>query len=175
MNRFGNSVDKTTLISVYYAHVNSHLTYMMPIWGYSASQHLIKSLQVAQNQSLRSLFRSDYYSNGLSTEQIREKYKILSVSQNLTYNTALLGFKIKRGLIKNDVQINTQNQFHSYSTRSAGNLYQQTYRTNAGKYLTSRIIAIELNKLPPNIKESSSIHAFKKNVKSLLLTEEVLI
>lgn len=157
MNRFGNSVDKSTLNSIYYAHVNSHISYLLPIWGNSTTQNLLNSLQVSQNQAIRSLFRRDYFAHGLSTQQIREKYNILSIQQNVRYGMALLAFRIKRGLIKNDIQLNTNEQRHSHSTRTAGNIYQQTYRTNSGKHLTSRIIAVEYNNLPPHLKNSRSI------------------
>lgn len=59
LNRMGNTVDRSTLTSIYYAHVNSHLSYVAPVWGFAATDTLLNSLQVAQNQSLRSLFRSD--------------------------------------------------------------------------------------------------------------------
>lgn len=107
MSRFGNTVDKNTLISIYYAHINSYLTYMIPIWGNATTQTLITSLQVIQNQALRSLFRTDYFANGMSTDEIRKKHCILFIRQNIKYFTALLAFKIKKGLIKNDIVLNT--------------------------------------------------------------------
>lgn len=110
--RIGNNVDKKTLISIYYAYVNSHLTYMSPIWGNSTTQILINTLQVIQNQALRAIFRTDYYANGISTDKIRQKYKILSVHQNIKYNTTMLAFKIKKGMIKSDVQLNLVNTVH---------------------------------------------------------------
>lgn len=89
VNLFGNAVDKNTLKSIYYAHVNSHLSYMAPVWGITSTDALLNALQVAQNQSLRSLFRDDYYANGLSTDEIRKKHNILSIRQNIQYNTTL--------------------------------------------------------------------------------------
>lgn len=170
MKRFGKNVDGKTLISMYHAYVNSHISYMSPVWGNSATQIHINNVQVAQNQALRSIFRKDYYVEGLSTEEIRVKYNLLSVRQNVQYNTALLAFKIKRGLIKTDIQINTINNVHSHNTRSTGNIYQASFRTNSGKTLTARLIAIEFNNLPNEIKNSQSIFAFRKRLKIFLLT-----
>lgn len=170
MNRLGNTVDKNTLISLYYAHVNSHISYMSPLWGNAATDTLLNSLQVVQNQALRSLFRVDYYANGLGTEEIRNKHKILSIRQNIQYNTATLAFKIKNGQIKSNIQLNEINSRHSYPTRQSRNLYQCGFRTNSGKHLTSRIIAIEYNKLPTIIQNSQSIFTFKKNLKTQILT-----
>lgn len=168
IGRIGNAVNKTTLISIYYAHVNSHLSYLAPVWGNAATDILLNALQVAQNQALRSLFRIDYYANGLCTEDIRKKHNILSVKLNIRYNTAMLAYKIKNNLIKTNIQIDLVNQRHTYATRNATNVYQHGYRTNSGKHLTSRIIAIEYNRLPPNIRNSQSLHKFKKNTKELL-------
>lgn len=169
INRIGNAVDSGTLKSIYYAHVNSHLAYLTPVWGNAATEVLLNALQVAQNQSLRSLFRTDYYANGLSTVEIRKKHKILSVRQNIKYNTAMLAFKIKNGLIKSDIQLNLVNQRHTYATRNATNMQQPRFRTNSGKYMTTRIIAIEYNNLPINIQNCNSNYSFKKNVKEFLL------
>lgn len=169
LNRMGNTVDRSTLTSIYYAHVNSHLSYVAPIWGFAATDTLLNSLQVAQNQSLRSLFRSDYYANGLSTDDIRKKYAILSVRQNIRYNTAMLAYKMRNSLVKTDVQINLINQRHSYSTRGASDVLQGSFRTNSGKYMTSRTVAIEFNKLPINVRNCQSIYTFKKHAKAFIL------
>lgn len=170
VNRLGNEVDKSTLKSIYYAHVNSHLSYMAPVWGIASTDAILNTLQVAQNQSLRSLFRVEYYANGLSTDEIRKKHNILSVRQNIQYNTAMLAYSIKNNLIKTNIQLNLINQIHTYSTRSATNIHHQSFRTNSGKHLTTRVVAIEYNKLPTNIQNSQSIHTFKKHVKSYILT-----
>lgn len=169
INRLGNSVNKNTLLSIYYAHVNSHISYLSPIWGNAATDMLLNSLQVVQNQALRSLFRIDYYSNGLSTDEIRNKHKILSIRQNIQYNTAMLAFKVKKGLIKSNIQLNLINTLHSYPTRQSRNLSQSAFRTNSGKHLTSRAVAIEYNKLPINIKNCQTVFTFKKHIKAHIL------
>lgn len=165
VNRIGNVVDKNTLKSIYYAHVNSHLSYMAPICGFAATEALLNALQVAQNQSLRSLFRVYYYANGLSTEEIRK---------NIQCNTAILAYFIKNNIIKTNIQLNLINQVHAYPTRSATNIYHQSFRTNSGKHLTTRVVAIEYNKLPTNIqlniKNCQSIQKLKKHVKFYILT-----
>lgn len=172
MNRIGNSVDKTTLISMYYAYVNSHISNLIPIWGHSATESLLNALQVAQNQALRALFRADYYANGLGTRDIRGKYNILSVRQNINYNTAMLAYKIKNNLLKTNILMNTVNQMHSYSTRGADSLYQRGFRTNSGKHLISRVTAIEFNKLPINIQNSQTLATFKKHTKAHILNTQ---
>lgn len=61
MSRLGNSVNDQFLTSIYYAHIQSHISYMSPIWGHSASEQLINTLQVTQNNAIRSIFGSEYY------------------------------------------------------------------------------------------------------------------
>lgn len=168
-NRIGNNVDKTTLIFIYYAHVNSHLSYMSPIWGNSATQLLTNALHVIQNQAIRAIFRNDYYAIGLSTDEIRKKYNILTVAQSVKFNTAMLAFKIKKGIIKSNIELNIVGNVRPYATRNVRDMYQQSYRTNAGKSITSRLVAIEFNKLPNNIKIIQSLHTFKKLVKTFII------
>lgn len=70
LHRLGNSVNETTLISIYYSHIHSHPTYLSPIWGHSATKTNLDSLQVVQNNAIRAIFRREYYSNGLHTHHI---------------------------------------------------------------------------------------------------------
>lgn len=81
----------------------------------------------------------------------------------------MLAYNIKNNLIKTDIQINLINQVHSYPTRNATNIHHQGFRTNLGKHLTTRVIAIEYNKLPNNIQNCRSIYTFKKQTKLYLL------
>lgn len=122
-------IESVTLLTSKLSHqfttpsqINSHLSYLAPVWENSATDILLNSLQVVQNQALRTLFRIDYYANGLSTDEIGKKPKILSVRQNIRYNTAMLAYKVKRGQIKTNIEINTINNIHICPTRNALNL-----------------------------------------------------
>lgn len=114
---------------------------------------------------MRAIFRHDYYADSLETDQIRIKYGILSVGEIVAYDTAILAYRIKNNLIKNDVELNYNSERHNYHTRNSSNIYQNSYRTNAGKFLISRQVAVSFNFLTNEMKNIRSITTFKKELK----------
>lgn len=170
IHRIGNTVDTTTLTSIYYAHVHSHLSYMSPIWGQSATENLLNTIQVVQNNAIRSIFRREYYASGLSTNQIKTKFNILNVRQISKYETAILAYKIDKKLIKTNIETIQMSSRHNYNTRNSNQLYQQNFRTKAGKYLISRLIAVEFNMLPTDLRSLPSLKQFKSKLKKFFLS-----
>jgi hypothetical protein len=73
-----------TKLSVYYAHVHSHLIYMASIWG-ATTQSRLDDLQILQNKAIRFVFWHDYHHLNLSTNQIFKKYKILRMKDVVKY------------------------------------------------------------------------------------------
>lgn len=170
MHRIGNTVDATTLKSIYYAHVQSHISYLSPVWGNSTTSLLLNAVQVVQNNAIRSIFRHEYYSSGLNTDQIRAKYKILNVRQVFKYETAMLAYKIQNKIIKINIESESVGNRHGYSTRNAYQLYHANYRTNVGKFLIARLIAVEFNLLPEELRNQPSLERFKYKLKSHILS-----
>lgn len=169
MSRIGNNVNKQFLISIYYSHIHSHISYMSSIWGHSSTEYLIDSIQVAQNNAIRSIFRNEYYAHALTTNEIRKKYNILSVRQVIKFNTSCLAYKITHRLMKSDIVITTVADRHNYATRNAHSLNQHPYRSNAGKFCTNRVIAVEYNSIPIDITNCPSFNIFKKQIKKYIL------
>lgn len=171
IHRIGNTVDTSTLKSIYYAHVHSHLAYMSPIWGQSATEYLLNTIQVIQNNAIRSIFRKEYYAFGLSTNQIRTKFNILNVRQISKYETAILAYKINKKIIKTNIETIQMSSRHNYNTRNSNQLYQQSFRTKTGKYLISRLIAVEFNMLPTDLQSLPSLNQFKNKLKKYILSD----
>lgn len=71
--------------------------------------------------------------------------------------------------MKSDAEITHMADRHNYATRGARNLYQCSYRTNAGKFCTNRVIAVEYNSIPVDIINSPSFNSFKKKLKTHML------
>lgn len=140
---------------------------MSPIWGQSATRFQLDAIQVAQNNAIRSIFRNDYYAMGLTTDQIRANQKTLNVKQITKYETAILAFKIQKKLIKNNIDVVTMSSRHNYHTRirNTNQIHQQPYRTNAGKHLIARLIAVEFNMLPNELQSQLSLNNFKRKLK----------
>lgn len=167
--RLGSRMSKSTKISFYYSMIQSHLSYLSPIWGNSAGIVELKKLQVAQNISIRRIFYREYIMEKLSTEQIRKKYKIPNVKQIIDINSALLTYKIDNRLIKTDLHIN-RNRTHNYQTRQRHTPIIHTYNTQMGKTNMLRTCTILYNSLSNEVRNTHSIGIFKKRTKDFFLS-----
>lgn len=170
MSRLGSKINHATRISVYYAMVNSHLSYLMPVWSTSATLSDISRLQIVQNYSIRKFFFTEYYLEGLSTSDIMNKYKILNVRQLMQQNNLTMMYKIDKGLMKTNYKLN-RTPIHAYTTRNRSMPRLTTYRTNTGKKSIFRSCTECYNLLQPHLKLAPTIHSFKKKLKIQLLSE----
>lgn len=166
MKRLGNKVKPSVKISLYYSMVNSHLSYLNPVWGTSASKQDLKRLQTAQNIAIRKFFYRDYYIDDMSTADIYQKYKILNVEQLIYLNKILLIYKIEKKTLKSNYSLNRV-QPHEHHTRPRVRL--NAFRSNVGKYSVYRSCTEayinENNNLPTNL----SLHTFKKKLKTIAI------
>lgn len=168
LNRLGNKVHHKSRIALYYSMVNSHLSYLTPVWSTSASQNDISRLQVAQNYSLRKIFSPDYYHYDLSTSEIMQKYKILNIRQLIHQNNLLMIYKIDKCLMKCNYRLNrTPN--HEYATRSRSRPRLTAFRTNTGKSSVFRSCTDLYNTMPLNLRNEPTIHSFKRKLKKSIL------
>lgn len=162
--RLGGRIHESTKISLYYAMVNSHLMYMSPVWSTSLLQQDLNRLQVAQNQTIRSIFYHEYNALDMDTAQIRQKYKIMNVRQLLLYNEILTIFKIKKGLLKSNYRIDLT-RTHNYQTRATPRPRAPVPRTNIGAHSIFRKCTEKYFSLNFNLIDSQNIFAFKKSIK----------
>lgn len=140
LHRIGNSVYKSTLISIYYSHVYRHLVFMAPIWGNSTNENTLSTLQVIQNNAIRAIFRRDYYALGMSTNEIKIKYNLLNVKQIVKYETSILAYKWKCDLIKSGIILQKMSERQPYFLRK-DKIVQQSFKNNSGKNIMSRLVA----------------------------------
>lgn len=76
--RLGTKINFKTLKSIYYSYVNSHLSYLIPIWGTSTPSYLLNSIQVTQNHAIRRIFYREYNIKKKGINDIIKKYLKLS-------------------------------------------------------------------------------------------------
>lgn len=86
------------------------------------------------------------------------------------YETAMLAYKINKKIIKSDVDVVPVGSRHNYDTRNSNQLYQSCFRTNAGKFRISRLIAVEYNMLPEELRCLPSLGRFKMKLKTHILS-----
>lgn len=160
IKRLGNKIHENTKTSLYYSLCNSYISYLMPEWATSATQTELNSLQVAQNNAIRSLFKYEYSELGKSTEEIRMQYKILNIKQQIKYNNILLMYKIDRNLIKINHAID-RTPHHDYRTRNASQPRLATFRTTIGKKNIFRVCTEQYATLPQNVLLNTTLYSIK--------------
>ena len=122
-------IPSQTKLSMYYAYVQSHLQYLISVWGYSANTRL-RPLQMMQNKAIRRIFWDEYNQDGTDTEALFQRHGILNIRQLLKYDSLLLIFKIKHEMIKTGLTFQVFSEVHSYETRNRNNFVLPRIRTN---------------------------------------------
>lgn len=172
INRIGSKVKNTILISIYYAHIHSILTYCLPIWGPTAPSFLLDWLQICQNNAIRSVFSKEYYSGTLHTDQLMTNKKILNIRNCIELESSTLHYKITHNLIKinDDFRRNANN--HDYNTRNRLNAIATQYRTVMGRNSVLRHSVSSFNRLPNDFQYSINLRTFRARVKDSLLATQ---
>lgn len=156
----------STLLSLYFSFIHSHLNYGIIAWV-NTYKYNLHSVQHIQNQALRIITNSSVYN---SSTLLQRKFNILSICRLFQYNIAVMFFK----LINNQLTfpfIDGQCLCNTNSTRFAlqGNFLLPTVRTDYGKR-SAHFASISMwNTLPLHLKLGLSISAFKKALKDFLL------
>lgn len=152
---FGTS----TLITLYYAFIYSHINYCISSWGLTYSSHLA-SLQHVQNQAVRIITHSPY--NAHVTPLYRQ-LNFLPLPSILNYNLGIMAYHVINNprfiYILGRTSLSNPNK-----TRFAlqNNFLLPKIRTNYGK-LTVEFSAIKFwNELPVSMKSTSSFPTFKR-------------
>jgi hypothetical protein len=159
-------ISQHTAKLLYFAHIQSHLLYMNPLWN-CASNNLIDVLAVAQRKCLRFVFNK--YSFSPSRELFTEQILPLKVMNR--YSLILLAFKITHNLIRNNVELRLISEIHNYRTRQQNHYYVQNYQTSFGlaNFFTRGLIAY--NELDNQLKRIRTVARFKSELKKILFEE----
>lgn len=168
VKRLGNKIHTKTLISFYHSMVNSHISYLAPVWGTSAGQGNIERLQIAQNNAIRKLFHYDYNTLNMSTDDIRKKYNILNVAQTIRFNGIQMMYKIDNNLIKTSHTMNRE-RAHNYNTRNRNNPIAPSSRTMTGDKNIYRACTQQYAATSPSITRKNTLNSFKKALKKKII------
>jgi hypothetical protein len=160
VKRIRNHLSDKVALSLYYAYVNSHFTYMSTVWSASANE-LMLSIEILQRKVLRIVLRKDWYCS--SSELYSQS--ILPVSIEARIATLLYVFKIQHSLIKNNVPLALIVDRHAFNTRSR-NVFALTrcQTMHAMQNIFYRGLH-EFNQLPESIRSFHSIALFKNRLR----------
>lgn len=164
--RLKNCIPEKIKNNIYNSFVNSHLNYLVGIWG-NAYETALNPIKTIQCKALKMIHNIDYYT---TRTEVFTMTQVLNLN-NLNYkNLCVFLYKVQNNLIKNELNITLNSDIHSHNTRYANNYHIDFTRTNLGKF-SILIKAIHLfNNLPTYIKDSLSIIEFKKKIKIYLLS-----
>lgn len=146
---------------VYNAFINSHLNYLVGIWG-NAYETELKRVKIMQNRSLKILYNFEKRKNTIELYQETHKLNLKSMT---CVALNVLMYKFTHNLIQNDFEIQYNSDVHRYNTRQAIDFHIDFTRTNIGKMgLITKAVHL-YNDIPKEIGEIESILVFKKLIK----------
>ena len=119
-------LDMNTLIQMYHSFVFPYLIYCIEIWGNASAIHL-EPLKKIQKKSIRAITFSEF---SAPSEPLFKKNNILNFDKLVFQRICLMMFKHHIGDVPKPISdlFQTNNNYHSYSTRNS-----QSLRTPIGK------------------------------------------
>ena len=169
MKHIKSCVPKESLIMVYRSLVEPYFRSCNSVWG-NCGQTLLNRLQALQDRAARVV-------NGVSFDEAEQNSLLkslgwLNIRQLIYYDSALLMFKVSRGIAPESTQdlFEKCDNIHSYGTRafSSGNFYISKMRTSKGQSSLVYSGASTWNELPTQVKQAQSIDSFKEKQKEYL-------
>lgn len=153
---------------LYFAYVQSHLQYMLPIWGLCGLTKLIE-LQVMQNRCIKAILRvprdtptTFLYSNKILPITILAKYERLVNIRKMVFNET-----------KHHHVFATSHQFHGRQTRNSNQLHIDNRAfVNSGNSAPITKAMIEYNNLQSNLRETGSLKDFKRQLRWRLMEDD---
>ena len=161
----------STKVMIYYAHIYSHLSYCIRIWGNMMNRAQIKQLQTEQNKCVKLI---KPYS---STNEIYKDCAIANIEQIIQIENCKLGYNIDKKLVPRelyrvvteDSKGKTLMKTHTYGTRNKG-------MPNIPKAANNKYKISFLNKgikefcgLPQELKNIENWPKFKSKLKHHLI------
>lgn len=161
-----NRLSITLKKRIYAALFESHLNYMIPIWG-SANENIINSLQVLQNRALRNLYNLDRHTNRvlMYTHMVGSFLPIRGI---FFLNTTALMYKCIHSSIHTNISFELVD---NAVLRSDPYWRPTTSKASFGARCITAVGPRMYNELVPGIQNSPHIHSFKWNVRVWLKNE----
>lgn len=153
-------LDTQNMKILYYALVESRLTYGMVTWG-SAVYSYLKRLEIIQKKFLKIIFQKNIT---YPSDQLYKESKILDMRQLYFLTIIIFVFKHKNTLVNIEHNYHTRYRLNSHLTPTC----QKSIGQRNHIYLAPRLY----NSLPENVKNSKSIMQIKKKTKKYLLSTD---
>lgn len=153
---------------LYYAHVHSHVTYLNIIWQ-RAPEYATNRISILLNKYMRIIFWEQYNRLNVRTIELYRRNRFMNFNQIRYFEAVLFMYRVKHNLIKNNNQIQHNNEIHRYQTRTASDIRVTAPRTNYIRLGCMYTAAVNYNNLPLNIKTQTPLSRFKRSLKQYIL------
>lgn len=156
---------------LYFAYVQSHLTYMLPIYGNCATYKL-NELQTLQNRCIKAAFRLDRFT---STTYLYSS-TLLPIHELAKAERIIYAHKLVCSLTKHNFRFYTNAAIHGRSTRRDSKIHifnphsTKTTTFNSSNAALSTIIN-DYNCVDSDIRHLTSLKTFKARVKLKLMLD----
>ena len=164
-----DTLNLSTAKTFYYTMFFSILSYCIAIWGGSSKTSII-DLQITQNKIVRILFGNKIIHR--HTSDLYKSLQFLNVSQICKLELGKIMFNIvnnsKYSRLKSE--LNKLQWSHNFNTRKINVYRLSSVRTTVDQRAVLFSSVSAWNQLPFDVRCSSSLHNYKKKMKSHLLT-----
>lgn len=172
INRVKHYFDQPTRELIIQSLIMSILNYCNTIWG-TTHNTLLSKIQKMQNFAIKVTDgRARKYDH---VTPLFEKLQWLTIKKQITFNTAITMFKLKANYYPHPVvNLQTVTSVTGSTTRQHNCLYVARVHTHSGGRALAVLGPSLWNLLPQHVRESPTLHSFKRHLKKYLLTNEEL-
>ena len=157
------------LLKIYNTIIQPYIDYCLTIWGYAPLCYINK-IQRLQNRIVRII--TNNYDWNVSPAKLLIKLGIMSITQRRDYFMSIQMFRCVQGTAPSYRidRIEYSSNYNCYQTRLSNTsmLYVPKPRIEKFRQSFQYVGPILYNGLPKDVKGSTSLHGFKKNVKVAL-------
>lgn len=169
-NNIKDTIPKSKLILLYYAHIYSHLTYGIHLWGPMLTNTQINRIYVEQKRAVRYIENKSYLT---SSDPLFRQNKLLKIHDIIEIEILKFAFKMNNNMLPKHIYNFFDNpvSIHNYNTRN-----RKYFRTSqhATKLYNNSIFGVSQNKwllIPNNIKTQYNINSFTRTLKEIKISQ----
>lgn len=166
IGKFRNKIPTNVLRMIYHSLVQSHLTYMIEVWG-SQRGYAFKSLQTLQKRALKNVYNLE---PRFSTQVLFQKITsgILPVRGLYSHRISIWVYKRVHNLVYSNITFSRP--AHGRGMRREHNLGIAWTKTEYGKQKISYIGPAIYNEIPDEVKTLNSLKKFENELKAWLIS-----
>lgn len=149
------------------SYILSHIRYNLTIWS-QCTKYVLNNVQILMKRCLKILFNLPLR---FSSNELYKVTETLSLEKIMFFDNCKLMFKIKNNLVKNNIELLKNSDFHNYNTRNKKQIRTPFAKTKILNNSTYHKCIKNFNTLPKSIQEIANYNFFcqklKKFVKNL--------